>query len=683
MPDLAFAEMDFLQRSKQRLADTEEEKHLSKSQEKERRRTQRVHNEISDYFRPSTGADRKNGATLELSRGKPLDGRRHISYSISTSPTPNHNGVPFEGFGHQQPFTQELFTAQRPLHRVPLSEVPPNRTGKLSDKSTTYYTWSESARSPGTVREKEESTPRVSTTPESIRRSLEMTGVFSYTGMKGNSRRKYNHSTVQSGKHENQVRELPQHKIRSPSVHRNRRLSDITEQDQELEEPSSFHDNDTLSRGNIKPHMEHTDGHLPAPEISREENLPHPKPIHVLVERYEPGIGWQREIATSPARDHSPTTPDTGGLERAKFRHMVAQAAYVKPPPTAKAGIATADSAEPDISPVVVPNAHLNTNQPLESTDHQQVAETIGDNSGHSESNSCKPVDKADGDQVGDEAETGNENGGSTDENSNESRPSEASAPISNLKDQPDTQSAPTKPPSRALPTRDASVIRSVRHSSGQSGATDWPRVEARGSNAEPEHVFRGLPVRGSTFGQINNHNYTRRVQTPSVVVEPLYSHQLDIEPSGEFEHFNDDPGHFSDDNFLPDDNELLYHMENQEDSFPQISNDELSNTDEIYAADDAYINNVNQRYYQLEEQEHYDEWEPSHYAPSDQVEVMEDVPEESEVFNPYAIPRDEGRTTSVCGNHFGYTRQIAPPNFDQHMDENSLARFWRPQRRY
>src|ERR1700733_12986092 len=101
--------MEFLRRSKRRPAEIEEEKPLSKSREKEKRKSERAQNEISEYFKPSTGvhvelekADRQQASYMskvdyELRQGEIGKDRYKSRYSKSTSPSIDLSKKPFSG----------------------------------------------------------------------------------------------------------------------------------------------------------------------------------------------------------------------------------------------------------------------------------------------------------------------------------------------------------------------------------------------------------------------------------------------------------------------------------------------------------------------------------------------------------------------------------------------------------
>jgi hypothetical protein len=129
VPDLAFSEMDFLQRSTYALPAKKEETFTSKSREKDKRKIERTHNEISTFF------------------------RRAKSHLNETSPN------------NRKADDMDITT---------------------SEKAVTYISWSETQLSPritSASRRRSDHSRHISVTPESIRNSIVKTRIFEGTGI--------------------------------------------------------------------------------------------------------------------------------------------------------------------------------------------------------------------------------------------------------------------------------------------------------------------------------------------------------------------------------------------------------------------------------------------------------------------------------------------------------------------
>jgi len=202
VPDLAFSEMDFLRHSKQRPVAMEEKKSLSKSRESEKRRSERAQNEISEYFKPSfkvnvevEGADEQQASCTstgnhKLRRGEIGKHRYQSCYSKSTSRSIDLSKEPLLELDRRHAFKQ-LAAMPHLRGQTVQPSVAPDVNTKLSDTDTTYFTWSDSARSPEISQCKQKTCYVVSSTPESIRQMLTDTGIFRNTGINKTTGRTY------------------------------------------------------------------------------------------------------------------------------------------------------------------------------------------------------------------------------------------------------------------------------------------------------------------------------------------------------------------------------------------------------------------------------------------------------------------------------------------------------------
>jgi hypothetical protein len=196
VPDLAFSEMDFLQRSKQTSSRKGEDKTLSRSREKEKRKAERAHEEISDFFKP-------NRAPLEDISANAR--RTALSISVNEEPLISNTYISNQRNSEEQTRPQSAgISCLRSSSRASFSNAPsapralaaslqdwsnnPDTASKRSGRAASYVTWSETQFSPGAIaagrRMRDSDQCQASPTPEPIRRSIENTGVFRDTGIR-------------------------------------------------------------------------------------------------------------------------------------------------------------------------------------------------------------------------------------------------------------------------------------------------------------------------------------------------------------------------------------------------------------------------------------------------------------------------------------------------------------------
>ncbi|KAE9381414.1 hypothetical protein N431DRAFT_551514 [Stipitochalara longipes BDJ] len=196
IPDLAFSEMDFLQRSGKHISSMKEDKIRSMSRDKEKRKAARAQDEISTFFKPKkvpmqpTSLNKGSISPPNQTRDRRVGSSDRLNSDYSGQQCePSHSfNIPTKSsldFGRNKPIL-DIFAAS--VSRSPVIKHPenvPNSTSKLSGKASTYISWSETQISQETKSRDwgKINRTRASSTPESIRRSLEKTGVFRDTGI--------------------------------------------------------------------------------------------------------------------------------------------------------------------------------------------------------------------------------------------------------------------------------------------------------------------------------------------------------------------------------------------------------------------------------------------------------------------------------------------------------------------
>ncbi|PBP19596.1 hypothetical protein BUE80_DR009575 [Diplocarpon rosae] len=224
LPDLAFSEMDFLQRSSRKGPAENRERVTSKCHEKEKRKVTRAQEEISTFFGPmkmplqkvSTNTTKaysssaKNDRSIYAKRMEQDQNQMTSSYERSGSfdfqqERPCSKGRPGQPSHEHKAYGSYSRAASNPMEH-------PGSASKLSSKATSTLSWSESQFSPAIT------TPKrvldrlsVSPTPSSVWRSIENTGIFKGTGIKITpAPRNKRQSSMTLSMYENQIRDQTQ-----------------------------------------------------------------------------------------------------------------------------------------------------------------------------------------------------------------------------------------------------------------------------------------------------------------------------------------------------------------------------------------------------------------------------------------------------------------------------------------
>lgn len=198
VPHLAFSEMEFLQRHTYQASSTKIDKIKSESRGKEKWKSSRAQEEISTFFKLNktplkemnlNRADRRTSAYAgdeSSTFGKQSAGDwDQLGHSLSRPF--DHLDRPYLGFGRPGPSSDRI-SAARGL--TPASNYPhnvPESLSRLSGRATSDVTWSEIQFSPRATaspqRLADADRRPASPTPDSVRRSIENTGIFRHTGM--------------------------------------------------------------------------------------------------------------------------------------------------------------------------------------------------------------------------------------------------------------------------------------------------------------------------------------------------------------------------------------------------------------------------------------------------------------------------------------------------------------------
>ncbi|KAI9642327.1 hypothetical protein NHQ30_009129 [Ciborinia camelliae] len=321
LPDLAFSEMEFLQRSdkKSHVNDTIV---VPKSRAKEKKKAARKQDEIATFFKPSKTPIRDNSSTFEdptsptsiheaslyerqLRRDREYD-RHQYSTDNLTSRVDNTESNLIESRNQ----SNHICFPREPTPQFPSEEV--GHHNMYSETADTIVTWSESQNSPGAtiaLRQAREQYCRRqdSATPDSVRSSIERTGIFKDTGIENSSKRK-SHVREATSKGLHGTREnhsVPTTDPIETSEDSSRLSIDSAKNSYEIGRPPNFQQQDCLPR--------------PSSDIQRktEEPLVNRRPPdtveicddgrrRIVVEYYDSNRGWYRKEEDPKSPSKSP-----------------------------------------------------------------------------------------------------------------------------------------------------------------------------------------------------------------------------------------------------------------------------------------------------------------------------------------------------------------------------------------
>ncbi|KAF4627362.1 hypothetical protein G7Y89_g10791 [Cudoniella acicularis] len=197
LPDLAFSEMYFLQHSSLPQKSAKSDKAIPKSREKEQRRALRVEEEISTFFQSTKAPLQEidpNAKSRELLVLANLKESVYAKQRITDHQLQDRGRSQSHDLRRPQlnnPHRNHSSDKQLKHSRLSLGErgveKPPGSAGKISGKTTSYITWSETQISTedgnGSQHFDTAYEQQRSVTPDSIRRSLESTGIYRDTGI--------------------------------------------------------------------------------------------------------------------------------------------------------------------------------------------------------------------------------------------------------------------------------------------------------------------------------------------------------------------------------------------------------------------------------------------------------------------------------------------------------------------
>jgi hypothetical protein len=343
VPDLAFSEMDFLQRSGRHVS-VKEDKAISKSREKETRKAARAQDEISMFFKsnkiPLQPTSLNKGSVASSTHAK--DRRSAASDQLDPDYLARHHErsqsfdspqKPSLDFTRTKP-TSDILSAS--VGRNPVInrlEYGPHSPSKISEGASTNISWSETQVSREANPAKLSKIHRIgaSSTPESIRRSLEKTGIFRDTGISMSARR------TAASPH---IYGRPSKRGQTRSTGNPARSTSTPESGGRVASPARLGNHElTSSHGVHRPdpgegfHTSHAKDDIAQTgggEMIRER---------IVIEHFDPKLGWYerqrsgecgQEIATTATKGGVPEQPKSAPIDRLQRAKM----ARIKRPPT-------------------------------------------------------------------------------------------------------------------------------------------------------------------------------------------------------------------------------------------------------------------------------------------------------------------------------------------------------------
>ncbi|KAH6666585.1 hypothetical protein B0J14DRAFT_677846 [Halenospora varia] len=314
LPDLAFSEMEFLQHSNQNLQAAKNDRITSKSREKELLKISRVEEEISTFFQskkmPLTEINSNRGHSpsatmLEGCRYNESNNENHREQERERSQSyepPLYRARDSSGINHT---SDSSVKDPRVSLAVTEPEKAPITTGLLSEKATTYVSWSETQLSTeGDCRpprlDTSEERPR-SPTPESVRRSIENTGIYRGTGI--DTRRGMNTSPGKSLKRRRHVEEQYfSHTTSKPFT-----MTSGSRNPSSTPQGSSVARN--LSSEN-RPHLALSRGGTERSRSGESQSISEAKPSRsppkrFIIQHFDEKLGWHQKFCPKQQRRHS------------------------------------------------------------------------------------------------------------------------------------------------------------------------------------------------------------------------------------------------------------------------------------------------------------------------------------------------------------------------------------------
>jgi hypothetical protein len=673
----------------------EEEKSLSKSRKKEKRRSERAQNEISEYFKPSTeanvgveGADRQQASCMstvnhKLRQGEIWKHRYQSSYSKSTSRSTDLSKEPLLGLDRRHAFKQ--LAAMPHLHGQTVQPgVAPDMNTKLSDTDTTYYTWSDSARSPEISQCKQKTFCAVSSTPKSIQQMLNDTGIFRNTGINRTTGRM--HETALKDPVRSQVpmqasrlSKIPD--CESPISHT--RKSSGTN----IQTPRPVEAGVSALRTHYSPH-EIQIRHLYENGSKTREGGKVLRPAKPIIQHYSTESGREEHITDRKDVTHfhlsKPKAPQQG-----IYRQEIAQDAYVKPAPMTSAAVHGVDDTNNNTLSDGAPDAEtaMPHQQPTEQVMYEESSAEAADH--------CLLLGCGARKLEGHNCSTG------TDEAKPLKNPfshhgsliqsSKAAIPDLPAERQVDSVQAADGLPA---PSRTSETIIDLSITNGRANdsidQTRGSKITGRIHEVTHASIFEGLPTRGLWPSRASRPISSSHAIFTPLAVEPLYNHQLEKMISLGLADASHNESVLVDQVLHRFDIPLVEYSHIEDGDLYEVLEDEyqlVNGIENLQEYDLMFSNELDSGPYIIDEEEEHIPWELRYHDILHRTTTQQDAYEKAQFggsFNQqqlsviYANPDRKDRHYHT--SHEPVRELVRAENGGKH---HALNRFWQPRRQY
>lgn len=691
MPDLAFSEMEFLRHSKQHPTEMGEEKRLSKSRGKEKRRAERAQNEISEYFKlgakirtevevPDTlHSVYTNKSGRKLHQGESMNENYQSSYSKSTSQSVDLSKEIFLGLDRRHDF-EKLAAMPHSRGKIVQPGVAPNMAMKLSDRDTTYYTWSDSVRSLDVSQSKQKTCSVFSTTPEYIRQMLNDTGIFTNTGIDRNIGRTHKTARkepVRSKKPTKLLRLSEVPKPISPPMHMQTPSSTKVQSRRAAEARETTL---KIHRSSHEVQIRHLDESGSRAKCGWEVL----RPAKAIIQHYSPESGWQQHLNDDEAATYS-------HLSKAKVsgqgisRQVTAQEAYVKHTPTTSGAVRGFDYTK---------NTTISTRGPEAETSmrHQQQTEQVMYEESSAEmADHRQPLSSGVKQQGGDSCSTGNDGAKClADPLTNHRQLQSSKAAISDIAAERQvatvlvTDGVPGL--SRTLENMPDPPI-PYQQAYGAICQVSRTSIVGHVHVAAQAHVSEGLPVRGTQPSRAGGQIFSSHPISSPMIIEPLYKRQLENRISYDLVNQSYNQDVLQDQTLHRFGTPLMEYSHDEGELYDTFEGEyELLNTVENLQEDDGMFSNVADSGARVVEEEEHSPWEMRSRDMSPQAAARQDSYEEAQ----FAGSSNQRQLPSMDANLSGGGHDRKPSYEpvqelvrEEGKEQYNLNRFWRPHRQY
>ncbi|KAG4438521.1 hypothetical protein IFR05_005995 [Cadophora sp. M221] len=349
IPDLAFSEMEFLRHARTNQHADSADKVKSRSREKEKKMGSKVQDEISSFFRPNRAplqdiSSNQGGTPSEVSRkehslyARQLESERNTSINKPSKPCGSYLDPGGKPQPAEPPNRYQTGHSYNPSPKISRSRNTPGSTSRVSGKATTYVSWSESQRSPPPTSLHDYFDQRPgSTTPDSVRRSIEKTGIFKDTGIERTTR--LDRTNASPGTYIPRAAKTHGTRHANPSERVATEATDSSETGAEISEACVRSRDEALresSRRDTRDEPPALSKRLASKNQTGEIDNHGTTRKRIVIERFDPTIGWREDPNAINRSQRALAMIDDDTAQQSKStppsREQIAKSARVKMP---------------------------------------------------------------------------------------------------------------------------------------------------------------------------------------------------------------------------------------------------------------------------------------------------------------------------------------------------------------